>query len=48
MGRLQKMIGKVIQRVIDNVMGSGLMQEETAAEGERYVTPGISEAIRQA
>ena len=29
-------------------MGNGLMQEETSADGERYVTPGIGALIRQA
>ena len=29
-------------------MGNGLMQEESAADGERYVTPGIAALIRQA
>ena len=29
-------------------MGSGLMQEATAAQGTKYVTPGIPEVIRQA
>ena len=48
MGRFQKMMGKTIQLVIDAAMGNGLMQEETDAEGERYVTPGISDLIRQA
>lgn len=48
MGRLQKKMGRLIQRVIDIAMGSGLMQEENTAEGERYITPGIAELIRQA
>ena len=38
----------MIQKVIDKVMGNGLMQDETTAAGERYVTPGISELIRRA
>lgn len=48
MKKLKKTMGKLIQRVIDSAMGSGLMQEETTAAGERYVTPDISEVIRQA
>lgn len=48
MKKLKRMMGKMIQRVIDSAMGSGLMQEETTATGERYVTPGIGEVIRQA
>ena len=48
MNKLEKALGKIAQRVIDKAMGSGLMQEETTAEGVRAVTPGIGELIRQA
>ena len=48
MKKLKKQLGKLVQRVIDMAMGNGLMQEETAANGERYITPGIAELIRQA
>ena len=48
MNKLQKKMGNLIQRIIDSAMGNGLMQEETTAEGERYVTPGIGALIRQA
>ncbi len=48
MKKLEKALGKIAQRVIDKAMGSGLMQEETTAEGVRAVTPGIGELIRQA
>ena len=48
MNKLQKKIGALIQRVIDSAMGNGLMQEETSADGERCVTPGIGALIRQA
>ncbi len=48
MRRLKKKMGQLMQRIIDAAMGNGLMQEETTASGERYVTPGISELIRQA
>ncbi len=48
MKKLKRQFGKLIQRVIDSAMGNGLMQEETTAAGERYVTPGIGELIRQA
>ena len=41
-------MGQFIQRIIDAAMGNGLMQEEITASGERYVTPGIGELIRQA
>ena len=44
----KKKTGQFIQRIIDSAMGNGLMQEETAANGERYVTPGIGALIRQA
>ena len=48
MKKLKNRLGKLAQRVIDRAMGNGLMQEETWADGERYVTPGIGELIRQA
>lgn len=48
MKKLKNKLGKLAQRIIDKAMGNGLMQEETSADGERYVTPGIGELIRQA
>ena len=48
MNKLKKKFGKIMQRIIDAAMGNGLMQEETTASGERYITPGIAELIRQA
>ncbi|MBR0354237.1 MAG: glycoside hydrolase family 3 C-terminal domain-containing protein, partial [Oscillospiraceae bacterium] len=48
MKKWKKKMGQMIQRIIDSAMGNGLMQEETSADGERYVTPGIGELIRQA
>lgn len=48
MKKLKNQLGKLAQRIIDRAMGNGLMQEETSADGERYVTPGIGELIRQA
>ena len=48
MSKWKKTMGKVAQRVIDMAMGNGLMQEEIAADGERYVTPGMDALIRQA
>ena len=48
MKKWKKAMGRVAQRVIDMAMGNGLMQEETTAEGDRYVTPGIDALIRQA
>ena len=48
MKKLQKKMGQIAQRVIDMALGNGLMQEETTANGERYLTPGIDKLIRQA
>ena len=48
MKKLKNQFGKLVQRIIDSAMGNGLMQEETSADGERYVTPGIGALIRQA
>ncbi len=48
MKKWKKKAGQMIQRIIDSAMGNGLMQEETTADGERYVTPGIGKLIRQA
>ena len=33
MNKLQRMMGKIIKRFMDSVMGTGLMQEEIVAEG---------------
>ena len=48
MKKLQKALGKIAQKVIDMAMGNGLMQEETGASGERYITPGMPQILRQA
>lgn len=48
MKKLKNQFGKLAQRIIDTAMGNGLMQEETTADGERYVTPGIGQLVRQA
>ena len=48
MKKWKKKMGQIMQRIIDAAMGNGLMQEETTASGERYVTPGIGKLIRQA
>ncbi len=45
---IKRRYGKAAQWVVDKAMGSGLMQEELTAEGERYVTPGMPELARQA
>ena len=47
MNRIKRKMGQMMQRVIDAAMGNGLMQEETEAGGERYVTPGIAQLIRR-
>ncbi len=48
MASLKNIIGKAVQRVIDSVMGNGLMQEETAAEGAKKITDGFAGLIRRA
>lgn len=45
---IKKAIDKLIKKISDRFTGNGLMQEENTAQGERYVTPGIGEVIRQA
>lgn len=47
MKTLKKLFEKHVQWMTDKVSGSGLMQEEHTAEGDRYVTPGMPELIRQ-
>ena len=48
MNKLQKKMGQIAQKVIDKAMGNGLMQEETEASGERYITPGMPEILCRA
>ena len=48
MGKLKKTLGKAAQKVIDGVMGNGLMQEETSASGTKNITEGFDQLIRQA
>ena len=43
-----KLISKIMHRVFDRVMNAGLMQEELTAEGQRYITEGMPELLRQA
>ena len=45
--KIPKPIGKLAQRVIDSVTGSGLMQDETSADGRLYCAPGSGNLIRQ-
>ncbi len=48
MKKIQKAFGKAVRQIVDSAMGGSLVQDETTAEGDRYVTPGIGELIRQA
>ena len=45
--KIPKPVGKLVQRVIDSVTGSGLMQDETTASGEAYCARGSGALIRQ-
>lgn len=44
---IKKLIEKHIRFMTNLVSGNGLMQEENTAAGERYITPGMPELIRQ-
>lgn len=44
---IEKFLSKM-QKLADRVNGNSLSQESTVAEGDRYVTEGISELIRKA
>ena len=48
MAKWKRKMGRLIQRVIDRAMGSGLMQEENTASGEKETTPGFAPLLRQA
>lgn len=48
MGELKRKMSALAQSAVNAVIGGGLSQEETAAAGERCVTPGISELLRRA
>ena len=48
MAKWKRKMGRLIQRVIDRAMGSGLMQEENTASGEKEITPGFAPLLRQA
>ena len=47
MNKFQRTFNKVARRVFDLVLGNGLMQEETTAEGEISLTPGMADLIRR-
>ncbi len=47
MSKLKKLFEKTARFVMDSVTGNGLMQEEVAAEGERYITPGMPDLVRR-
>lgn len=40
-------IQNFMQRIVNNAMGMGPVQEQNTADGERYCTPGISGLLRQ-
>ena len=46
MNKLSRNVNKFIRWVFDKFTGNGLMQEENTAEGETWLTPGMSELIR--
>ena len=46
--KLDKVMGKIFQRLVDWAMGNGLMQEELSAVGSDVITPEISTAARKA
>ena len=48
MNIVKRKMTALLQKGLDLVMGSGLMQEETSASGEKYITPGMPELVRQA
>jgi len=48
MNKLKRIVGQMIQRIVDNAMGNALAQDETQGFGERFITPGVSELARQA
>lgn len=46
MKSLKKIFASTARRVIDTVIGNGLMQEENTACGDKYITPGMPEITR--
>ena len=46
--KLKVKLDKLVQNVIDKVTGSGVMQEENTADGEKFIFPGMPEAARKA
>ena len=46
MPKMKDIFSKVTHRIVDLVMGNGLMQEENIVQGDGYITPGIQEVIR--
>lgn len=48
MSKVAKVFNKIVKFAIDKFSGSGLMQEQNVAVGERYVTDGIPRLIREA
>ena len=48
MNRFKQAFNRFMRHLFDKVTGNGLMQDELEAEGEKYITPGMPELIRQA
>ena len=46
--QIKRSFGRIWQGFVDRAMGTGLMQDELAAEGEKRVFPGMPELIRKA
>lgn len=46
--KLKNKIDRLIRAISDRVTGNGLMQESNCADGTRYITPGMPQAIRSA
>lgn len=45
---LKVKLDKAVQKIIDMVTGSGVMQEENTVNGEKFIFPGMPEAARKA
>ena len=46
--KLLSKLARLAQKLVDNGLGGGLAQEMNKPVGERYVTPGMGEAVRAA
>ena len=45
--KINKAIGRIAKKVTDSFIGSGLSQDMTIPEGQRYITPGMPEMVRK-